>query len=465
MTEHVSSVSPLQNPAFRRLFSAQVIALVGTGLTTVALTLLAYDMVKENAGIVLGTALAFKMVAYVVFAPIIGGMAHRLPRKALLISLDIVRAGVVLLMPFVTAVWQIYALIFVLNLFSAGFKPVFAATIPEILPDERLYTKALSYSRLAYDLENLLSPAFAGIALLFFSYSALFAANSIAFLISAGLILLTVLPKTAPQDRLGGLWSEISFGVVSYMKTPRLRALLTLYLAVASASAMVIVNTVVYVKEDLNGGDTQVALAFAVAGFGSMLAALSVPKILDSVSDRLVMLVGAVIMGAGVLGISTSPSLTAMLPIWMCIGLGWSLVQTPAGRLVNRSAASGDRTSYFSAQFALSHLAWLIAYPIAGQLGARYGIATTAVMMGSAILVFAGLAALVWPRADEVELEHRHDPVDHGHLHTHDPHHQHEHIGNAGSEPHSHAHQHDELKHAHTFVIDDHHLSWPKAGV
>jgi MFS family permease len=465
MTEQASSASPLQNTEFRRLFGAQVIALVGTGLTTVALTLLAYDMVKENAGIVLGTALAFKMVAYVVFAPILGGLAHRLPRKALLISLDIVRAGVVLLMPFVTAVWQIYALIFVLNLFSAGFKPVFAAIIPDILPDERLYTKALSYSRLAYDLENLLSPAFAGIALLFFSYTALFAANSIAFLISAGLILLTVLPKTPLQDRLGGLWGEISFGVVSYMKTPRLRALLTLYLAVASASAMVIVNTVVYVKENLSGDDTQVAFAFAAAGLGSMIAALSVPKILDSVSDRLVMLVGAVIMGAGVLGISASPSLTAMLPVWLCIGLGWSLVQTPAGRLVNRSAASGDRAAYFSAQFALSHLAWLIAYPIAGQLGARYGIATTALMMGSAILVFAGLAALVWPRADEVKLEHRHDTVDHGHVHSHGPHHQHEHIGNAGSEPHSHAHHHDELKHAHTFVIDDHHLSWPKAGV
>jgi MFS family permease len=461
MTEHGNTISPLAHPAFRRLFSAQVIALVGTGLTTVALTLLAYDLAQENAGIVLGTALAFKMMAYVVFAPIVGGLAHRLPRKALLISLDIVRAGVVLVMPFVTAVWQIYLLIFVLNLFSAGFKPVFAATIPDILPDERDYTKALSYSRLAYDLENLLSPAFAGIALLFFSYTSLFVANSAAFLISAVLILLTVIPATKPQDRLGGLWAEISFGVIAYIKTPRLRALLTLYLAVATASAMVIVNTVVYVKENLGGADTQVAVAFAAAGFGSMLAALSVPKILESVSDRLVMLLGAVVMGAGVLGIASSPDFGSMLPVWFCIGLGWSLVQTPAGRLVNRSAAPGDRAAYFSAQFALSHAAWLIAYPIAGQLGAHFGIATTALIMGSTILVFAGLAALVWPRADVVELEHQHDPEDHAHLHEHGAHHQHRHHGDVGEEPHSHPHHHGALTHEHTFVIDDHHQSWP----
>ena len=136
MSEAVMQSSPLRNPAFRKLFSAQVIALVGTGLTTVALTLLAYDLAQENAGVVLGTALAFKMVAYVVFAPVVGGLAHRLPRKALLIALDLVRAGIVLIMPFVTAVWQIYLLIFLLNLFSAGFKPVFAATIPDVLPDE-----------------------------------------------------------------------------------------------------------------------------------------------------------------------------------------------------------------------------------------------------------------------------------------------------------------------------------------
>jgi MFS family permease len=463
MSDQLIVASPLKNPIFRRLFTAQVIALVGTGMTTVALTLLAYDMVQENAGAVLGTALAFKMVAYVIFAPIIGGIAHRFPRKPLLISLDIMRAGIVLLMPFVTAVWQIYALIFLLNLFSAGFKPVFAAAIPDVLPDEREYTKALSYSRLAYDLENLLSPMFAAVALLFVSYTGLFVTNSIAFIISAVLILFTLLPPQQLLDRLGGLWGEISFGVISYMKTPRLRALLTLYVAVASASAMLIVNTVVYVKDYLGGTDTQVAAAFAAAGCGSMLAALSVPKVLATVSDRLVMLSGATIMGCGVVFIWAGPGLMSMLPIWFVIGLGWSLVQTPAGRLVNRSAASGDRAAYFSAQFALSHAAWLIAYPLAGQLGVRFGIEITALFMGAAILLFTVLAALVWPKEDAAELSHVHDPINHGHLHTHGPHHQHEHLGDEDPEPHRHSHRHKKVTHAHTFVIDEHHMHWPKA--
>ena len=73
----MGTVNPLDNASFRKLFAAQVIALVGTGLSTVALTLLAYDLVGGNAAAVLGTALAFKMLAYVIFAPIVGGLAHR----------------------------------------------------------------------------------------------------------------------------------------------------------------------------------------------------------------------------------------------------------------------------------------------------------------------------------------------------------------------------------------------------
>ena len=49
-------LSPLGNPAFRRLFAARSIALVGSGLTTIALSLLAYDLAGGGTGFVLGSA-------------------------------------------------------------------------------------------------------------------------------------------------------------------------------------------------------------------------------------------------------------------------------------------------------------------------------------------------------------------------------------------------------------------------
>ena len=55
----------LRNPTYAKLFSAQVIALLGTGLLTVALGLLAFDVAGGDAGIVMGVAMTIKMVAYV----------------------------------------------------------------------------------------------------------------------------------------------------------------------------------------------------------------------------------------------------------------------------------------------------------------------------------------------------------------------------------------------------------------
>lgn len=419
--------APWRNREFRKLFSAQVIALIGTGLSTVALTLLAYDISGGNAAAVLGIALACKMLAYVFFAPVVGGLAHRFARRPFLIGMDVARAGLILLMPLVTEAWQIYLLVFTLNLFSAGFTPVFSATIPDLLEDERTYTRALSMSRLAYDLETLLSPVLAGLALLLFSYSTLFGANAAAFCLSALLIAASRLPANKPLNRSGKLRQEISFGIIAYLRTPRLRGLLALYLGVAAASAMVIVNTIIYVKDELGGSSTQVAFALAAAGAGSMMAALSLPKLLDHLEDRVVMLLGGALMAIAVGLITTRPAFNTVLPIWLLIGVGWSLVQTPAGRVVTRSSNAADRPAYFAAQFALSHAGWLLFYPVAGALGSQLGVATTALVLAVAIAFFTLLAWRIWPSPDPLELHHSH-----GGYH-----------------------------HSHPFVIDAHHPSWP----
>ena len=158
---------------YRHLFGAQLVALFGTGLATVALGLLAYELAGPNAAAVLGTALALKMVAYVVIAPIAGAFADRLPRRRALVGLDAVRAAVVLALPFVDHVWQVYLLVVVLQSASAAFTPTFQAALPDVLPDEQQYTRALSYSQLASTMETLLSPLLAVVLVTVVSFRAL----------------------------------------------------------------------------------------------------------------------------------------------------------------------------------------------------------------------------------------------------------------------------------------------------
>tara|TARA_R110002124_G_scaffold149220_1_gene315136 strand:- start:286001 stop:287323 length:1323 start_codon:yes stop_codon:yes gene_type:complete len=439
-------LEPLKNATYRHLFAAQVIALLGTGLTTVALALLAYDLAGDKAGTVLGTALALKMVAYVTIAPIVGGLAASLPRKRLLVTLDIARAGFVLCLPFVSEIWQIYLIIFLMQSCSAGFTPMFQATIPDIIPDEKTYTKALSLSRLAYDLESLISPALAAAALLVMSFSFLFAFNSVAFLISALLVITAVLPKRkeAKEVKVVSVWEKISFGTRAYLATPRLRGLLALSLAVASAGAMVIVNTVVIVRGGFGLGEQDVALAFAAYGGGSMLAAFTLPKLLEHMPDRPVMLGGAIILAIGLLAGSTVSSFFWLLPVWFLLGSAASLINTPTGRLLRRSSGEKDRPAYFAAQFSLSHACWLITYPLVGFLGASMGITGTFYVLVGIVMLGFVLALLLWPAEDQAALTHTHKDLD-----PNDPH-----LADAKAVEGGYQHKHD-------YVIDHHHKFWP----
>ncbi len=433
--------APLSHPTFRRLFAAQAVALTGTGLATVALGLLAYDLAGEAAGAVLGTALAIKMVAYVTLAPVAAALAARLPRRAFLVALDLIRAVVVLALPFVGEVWQVFVLIFLLQAASAGFTPAFQATIPEILPREDDYTQALSLMRLAEDLEQIASPLIAAALLTVVSFPVLFAGTVVGFLLSATLVGTSRLParKAArPEPFL----ADATRGLRIYARTPRLRGLLALEAGVAAAGAMVYVNTVVLVETRLDLGAPQVALAFAAFGGGSILAALLLPRLLRRLEDRPLMLSGAGMMVAAVAAVPLVGGLAGLIAAWVLAGFGFSLTQTPIGRILNRSAEEGDRPALFAAQFALSHACWLVTYPLAGWLGAGLGLSAVAPVLAGLGAVALAVTLLLWPDRDPETLEHNHPELapDHPHL-----------LGHGAA-------------HRHRVVIDDLHPRWPQPG-
>lgn len=438
-------LSVLADRTYRHLFLAQITALLGTGLATVALGLLAFDLAGERAGLVLGTVFTIKMVAYVGIAPVAGAFANRWPRRTMLVSLDLIRAAVALCLPFVSEIWQVYVLIFVLQSASAAFTPTFQATIPDILPEEERYTRALSLSRLAYDLENLISPTLAAILLAFVSYQTLFFGTVIGFVGSSLLVVSVLLPSPRKTERRG-IYDRTTRGLRIYLATPRLRGLLSLNLAAAAAGAMVLINTIVLVRSDLGFGETQVAIALGAFGGGSMLAALILPRLLDKWPDRPVMNIGAAVLvvtllGLAALAMNNGVGWYPLLAGWIIIGAGYSTILTPSGRLLNRSAHAEDRPAVYAAQFALSHACWLVTYPLAGWLITDFGAATA--LAALALLASFGLAGgvILWPRDDLGTVEHSHDnlPVDHSHV--------------RGGRSHS-----------HPIIIDDYHPHWPRLG-
>lgn len=391
----------LAHPVYRRLLLAQIVSLLGTGLATVALALVAHDLAGPRAASVLGTALAIKMIAYIAIGPWAASLAGIADRRRLLVALDLVRVPIALTLPFVSAEWHVYVLIGLLQSASALFSPTFQATIPDILTDERDYTRALSLSRLTYDLEQLASPAIAAVLLTLVPFHALFAGTAVGFVVSAWFVLSVRLPSPAASPGQGWLDRALAgFGV--FLRTPRLRGLMALNLAVAAPGAIVLVDTVLIVREALGRAEADVAVALACFGTGSMLAALVLPRLLDRLADRSVMLTGAVLAPVVLVGLAAMPlSWRAILLAWVLIGLCYGAALTPTGRLLRRSAPPGDRPGLFAAQFSLSHAAWLMTYPLAGWLATHRGLAAAFALHAALGLLAAAAAAVLWTTADE----------------------------------------------------------------
>jgi len=119
--------------------------------------------------------------------------------------------------------------------------------------------------------------------------------------------------------------------------------------------------------------------------------------------------------------------------------MGYSIVLTPSGRLLRRSAHAKDRPAVYAAHFALSHACWLITYPLVGWLIAVAGRTTTFAVL--ALLAATGLAGgvFLWTQDDAGRIEHTYNGLSEGHPHIQ--------LGRS---------------HSHPIIIDNHHSHWPR---
>ena len=271
-----------RNRGFCLLFAAQIISLLGSGVTTVGLALFTYQLTGgPSAAAVIGNALMLRILAFLLFSQPAGVIADRVSRKHVLIAADLARFALLALFPFITTVWQVYALIFAINAVTAFFTPTFEASIPEIVGAEQ-YVKALSLSRVAVDVEAVAAPALAGLLVALLGVRWVFWFDAFTYLASASLVAVVSIPHVARAARSLSVrlfLSEITHGTRVLLREPSMRQALTLSFAEATAGAAAIVATVAYVRDVLGRGDVAFTLVMAGLGLGSALTAIALGQV------------------------------------------------------------------------------------------------------------------------------------------------------------------------------------------
>lgn len=364
----------LKNRVFAGLYLAESISLLGDAFTWVGLALLSYQFGKERSAVILASALTLRVCAFIIFSPFAGVLADRVSRKAILVITHLFRMGIVACLPFVKAEWQIYALIFALNVFNAFFTPTYRAVIPQVT-DHDHYRQAVGLSTATWQLLGILGPGLAGILAVWFGAREIFFIDAASFVIAAILIFLLPADKMQRQPvhkaKTFTAFQEAWSGIRLLFKNPLVRFALLVELVSAVAGAEILVNTVGHIKGALHLDDKHYGWVMAAFGIGAAIAAF-VAGSLDKTKSRRVSLISGALVLAAAISMANFAGFPVMLILWLLAGLGQSLAEMPSETLIGENIVDEQQGKVYGSHFAFSHLWWAVAYPIAGFTGSHF---------------------------------------------------------------------------------------------
>ena len=187
----------------------------GDGITPVALTFAVLDL--TGSGTDLGLVLAAQSIPLVLLALVGGVWADRLPRAALMMTSDLVRAavqitGAVLLLTGTAQIWQLAVLAACHGAAEAFFRPAAGAILPQIVPAGELQ-QANALMGMSDNFGWMVGPAVAGVLVAVIGPGGAIAIDGATFLVSAAFLARLHVPAiTQAEAAVHGFFAELRAG-------------------------------------------------------------------------------------------------------------------------------------------------------------------------------------------------------------------------------------------------------------
>jgi len=377
---------------YRRLFTAQVVSSLGDWVGFLAVTSLAARVGKSNADVAVGVVLSARLLPGFFFGAFATGLLDRLDRKKVMVTCDIGRGLVVGILPFVHNVPGLFVASLVLELLTLMWTPAKEASVPNLVPPERLAAAnsaslASAYATIVpaaglFPALTVVAEALAHVhALRFLTQESLaIYLDVITFFTSAFLISGLALPRrggeekhAAPPATLGSTWRDAKEGWRFIGQTYRVRAVIIGFCTGMIGGGMVVPLGVTFSANVLHKGPTGFGLLEFSMGLGVAAGVLAISfgqKRLNH--DRTFSMAVA---GAGVAIIFAA----AMSNIGLVM-LGIGLLGVCAGTvyvlgftILGASTTDDIRGRIFGVFYTLVRLCLLLAFTLAPLLSALLG--------------------------------------------------------------------------------------------
>ncbi len=384
---------------FGLLWWGQTTSQIGEGLNKVALLWFVYDLTDSVMKMTMVGLL--QTIPPLLFGPMIGVYLDRLPKKPVMVWVDVARALLTFLIPALYAanllsIEVLYGLIFFTSVVSTAFGPALVSAVPLLVrPSELMSANALIQG--TNNIGMLLGPAISGIMIAMINAENVLFVNSATFLVSA-ICLMPIrfsLPQVRAADGSSSVWEELKtgfrfvFGQQSMVLT--LVIISSLYNLGVSAFVFILP---VYAKEFLQVGPVQLGWLWSALGVGMLAASTWLAwKKHSDMQDRLRIVVAGMTIGGIAVG-SLSLLETPLVAAGVVIIVGgstavlnpivWALLQevTPA-HLIGRVLTTFSVGSMASAMAGMTGFGWMTE---------TVGPAASLIGLGLVLLITAGVA-------------------------------------------------------------------------
>lgn len=338
---------------FRDLFAAGSVSSFGDWLALLATTALAAELAAGGVGEYLAVSGVFilRIAPAVVLGPLAGVVADRLDRRITMVVGDLLRFALFVSIPIVGTLWWMYVAIVLIECISLFWNPAKDATVPNLVPADRL--------ELANQLGLVGSYGTAPLAALTFSalsvigaplrsvlpgldpegvYLAMYV-NSATFLLSAWIIFRLRFPDRVASAALAGesVLRTVTDGLLIVKERPFVRGLVAGMLGAFAAGGLVI-GLATRFAQDMGAGAPGYGLLFVAVFTGMAVGIVGGPRLLAGLSRPRVF--GAALASAGVLllALALLPALLVALPLaallGAVIGMAWVVGYTLLGLTV-----------------------------------------------------------------------------------------------------------------------------------
>ncbi len=286
------------NPRYRRLWLGLVVSMAGDWFRTIALYHLVLHLTGASGLALSGVVLA-QTLSLFLMSPVAGVAADRFSRKAIMITADLVRAGLALGFLLITAadrMWLAYALSAALMGVAAFFNPAHAATIPNITTRRELMAaNALASASWAAMLA--IGAALGGVVAALLGTGAAFVINAVGYLVSACCI--STVPIPAPPtpemsstgDPRNG-WQDFWHGVRYMGACPPVLRLLAVKAWSAGVGGGLLILFALFAEGIFQAGAMGMGSLYMTRGLGAVLGPLLARRLIGETPEAMLRTIG-----------------------------------------------------------------------------------------------------------------------------------------------------------------------------